>query len=392
MGLLTALLLASASPAVSAQDTRVEVPFKMAENAMIIDATINNRTLSFMFDTGFGGAFVVDHNINLGKATGKMMLRDFVGQFAADTVKLTSVKLGSKVIDASEMEAVMQPADYTFSYNTHTDGIMGFQVIKDYVTEINFQNHKMIFHPKSMDITQRKPDNERTFLARMLPIGGNSIEMEVIASTGKRMILALDTGNAFYATTHKDVLERVGLWEGGRKPQFMKTSMVASGPVDSFYKRMTDVTIYGVKVPASYWSIIDLPSSSAEGDGTIGFGFLKNFNIIIDYGRRRVWLENFTGEIGNQPVGNPGIAAAYDARIKRVRVFRVTPASPAEKAGVRAGDHILAINDRDLAGEIGYREVEALIEGEVGSTVKLVLSRGGNIIRLELERAKLVNE
>ncbi len=41
---------------------------------------------------------------------------------------------------------------------------MGFAVIKNYITEINFQKKKFIFHPKTLNITKRKPDNKRTFL------------------------------------------------------------------------------------------------------------------------------------------------------------------------------------------------------------------------------------
>lgn len=52
----------------------VEVPFRLGESAIIVDATLNGRTLSFMFDTGFGGAFVVDRKVNLGKASGAMTL------------------------------------------------------------------------------------------------------------------------------------------------------------------------------------------------------------------------------------------------------------------------------------------------------------------------------
>jgi hypothetical protein len=384
--LCAAVLLGQAAPGT------VEVPFRIADDAMIVDATVNGRKVSCMFDTGFSGTVVLNSAINIGKPTGEMVLRDFVGQFAATTVKVNSLKLGDKVIEAVDMEAVQMPlGNMSFSYNMHTDGIMGLQVIRGYVTEINFQHQKFIFHPKSVDISTRTPDNKRTFLARLLPMGKSSLEMEVVAATGKKMVLALDTGNAFYATTHKDVLQRVGLWAPERKPKFMKLAGVASGPVESFYKQMDGLNIYGVPVESSVWSIIDLPSSSAEGDGTIGYGFLKNFNIVIDYDRRRIWLENFTGEVGNEPVAEPGLSAAYDSRIKRVRILRVTPDSPADKAGLREGDHLLSIDGVEVL-DAGFRRLETMLRGELGTKVKLAVSRNGNLIRFEVERAHLVNE
>lgn len=381
----------SALVALSLTQDRVEVPFRLGEDAIIVDAALNGRTLSFMFDTGFGGSFVVDNKISLGKATGKMTLRDFVGEFQADTVKLNTVQLGSRKLTGN-FEAVMQPADYSFSYNTHCDGIMGFEPIMKEITEINFENKKFIFHPKSHDITKRVPDNKKTFLLKMLPLGTNSVEMEVIASTGKKMVLALDTGNAFYATTHRDVLERVGEWKTDAAPRYMTSAMVASGPVDSWYKKMKDVTIFGVKVPESYWSIIDLPSSSAEGDGTVGFGFLKNFNVTIDYERRRVWLENFSGSVGNEPIGKTGLAAIWHESTGRVRVANVSADSPAHSAGIKRGDTIISINGKEMLGAIGYRELEAILDGKPGSKVSLAISSGGDVKRIELERKALIND
>ncbi|MBV6491495.1 MAG: PDZ domain-containing protein [Fimbriimonadaceae bacterium] len=386
-GILIATLLLAGAQA----GGRVEVPFRLGEDAIVVDAEVNGKKVSLMFDTGFGGSVVLNDTINIGKPTGKMVLRDFVGELEVPTVKVTSLKIGAQTIDPTGMEAVLTPsANYSMSYNTHVDGIMGFEVIKHNITEINFQGQKFIFHPSSVDVTKRTPDGAKTFLNRLLPTGHNSLEMSVQTDAGERMILALDTGNAFFATTHRDVLERVGLWKPGAEAKFMRSSMVASGEVPSWDILMKNVTIFGVKVPESVWSIIDLPSSSAEGDGTIGFGFLKNFNITIDYERRRVWLENFTGEVGNQPVADIGITAGFDPRAGRVRVYRVAPASPADKAGIKVGDAVLSIDEVSELN-VGYRRLAKMMEGPLGSKVKLALSRGGNLMRLEVERAYLVN-
>jgi hypothetical protein len=319
-----------------------------------------------------------------------MTLRDFVRETQAPTVKITTFKLGAKTINPEGMEAVMTPpADYSFAFNTHCDGIMGFEVIKHSVTEINFEKNRFVFYPSTVDITKRVPDNKKTFLLKMLPTGHNSIELSAKAPSGKSMILALDTGNSFYATTHKDVLERVGLWSGGAA-KFGQLAGVASGVVESFNIKMPALTIFGVPVESSVWDVIDLPSSSAEGDGTVGFGFLKNFNIIIDYDRRRVWLENFTGKVSNEPEGETGISAGYSESRKAVIVARVSPDSPADKAGIKEGDELLSVDSLDL-GHQSFRALRRILQGPVGSKVRLAISHGGMLKRYEVERQPLIN-
>ncbi|HSI72361.1 MAG TPA: PDZ domain-containing protein [Fimbriimonas sp.] len=381
--------LALAAVGVPAQT--FEVPFKIGETAIVVDAQVNGKPVSLMFDTGFSGSVVVDNTINLGKPTGKITLRDFVRESEAATVKVTSLMLGQKKIDPTGMVAVMTPpANYSFAFNTHCDGIMGFEVIKHDITEINFENKKFIFHPKTVDISKRTPDNKRTFKTKLLPIGNNSMEMSVDLPTGKSMTLALDTGNSFYATTHKDVLQRVGLWDLDKEPKFTSLSGVASGTVTSFNIRVPDVKIFGIPVQNSVWDIIDLPSSSAEGDGTIGFGFLKNFNIVIDYERRTVWFENFTGKVTDEAMGETGISATFSDTYKGIVVARVAPESPAAEAGIKERDVILSIDGRDLHRET-YRQMRQLLEGPVGSKVKLAIQRGSSLKRFEVERKELIN-
>lgn len=371
-----------------------EVPFRIAEDAIIVDAQVNGRKVSLMFDTGFGGAVSVDSVVNIGKPSGSVNLKDFVGVFQARTVRIDSLRLGSYAMPAQGLEAVLAPGErYTsFSYNTHVDGILGLEAFKRTPFEINFENRKFVFHPPSFDVSQRKPDGKRTFLVRMLPIGHSSIELPVEMPNGERLVMALDTGNQFYATTHRDVLERVGQWPVGQKPKFLRTVGVASGPVDSWVKRMTGVRIFGVSVPVSYWDVIDLPASSAESDGTVGFRFLKNFNILVDYERRRVWLENFTGAVADEPVADVGIVLRSDAALNRLRVVRVLAGSPADRAGVKENDQLLAMDGKSLFANIGFRQLRSLTQGPAGSTVRLAFSRDGRLIQLNLQREPLFNE
>ena len=376
-----------------ATQTKFEVPFRIADNAIIVDSVVNGKTVSCMFDSGFSGAFVMNTTVNLGKPTGTMLLRDFVGQFEAPTIAIKSLELGGKKLDSTGMEAVMQDmSTLSLSYGQHCDGIMGFEIISHNIVEINFQQKKFIFHPRSeFDITKKVPDNNKTFMVKMLPKGHNSIELSAESPAGKKLYLALDTGNGFYATTHKDVLERTGLWKEGSKPKFIKQSWVASGPVDSWSLRLKDMKIFGVPVKDSVWDIIDAPSSSADHDGTVGFQFLKNFNVTIDVEQRRVWLERITEDVGNKPEGDAGVTAVWDPSRKRMTIVHVTPEGPAEKLGVKRGDDLLSVDGKELTN-LSFDQMREILAGPVGSKVSLATSRDGNLLRYDIERVPLVNE
>jgi len=384
---------ALAALALRSQVAPIEIPFRIADDALLVDATVNDSKVALVFDTGFGGSVLVDETVDIGPAAGTTVLRDFVGEFEAKTVKITSLKLGPVTIPSAGMMAIQEPLEgMTEGYNMHTDGLIGLNAIKNYVTEFDFEHQKLILYPRSTDITKRVPDGKKTFLAKLLPIGNTSMQMLVSVPTGRTMVMALDTGNSFYATTHRDVLERVGLWPNDKDPQFMKMSGIASGQVDSWNLQMPPLKVFGIPVENSVWSIIDLPSGSAESDGTVGFEFLRNFNFTVDFERRRIWFENFTGQTGNDPVAETNLFGGYRDKTKKVEVWRVMPNSPAAKAGIKKGDEVISVDDKELAGATTFRKFETLMQGDLGTTVDVVISRGGNLMRYDLKRAYLVNE
>ncbi|WAP56378.1 S41 family peptidase [Streptomyces sp. S465] len=89
-----------------------------------------------------------------------------------------------------------------------------------------------------------------------------------------------------------------------------------------------------------------------------------------------------------------GISARRDAR-GRIAVERVEPGSPAQKAGVRAGDRLRTIDGDGVTGR-PVTEVVALLrgpaDGSPGSRVRLGLSRGGHEWTQTLRRARLTTD
>jgi carboxyl-terminal processing protease len=101
-------------------------------------------------------------------------------------------------------------------------------------------------------------------------------------------------------------------------------------------------------------------------------------------------MENFSGSFADEPVADIGVTAAHDPSMNRVRVVRVAPDSPAAKAGIKNGDAILSIDGVDEL-KVGWRRLNRMFEGPKGSKVEIVISQGGLLKRLSVERDYLIN-
>lgn len=85
-----------------------------------------------------------------------------------------------------------------------------------------------------------------------------------------------------------------------------------------------------------------------------------------------------------------GIGAEIGLRSKQPTVIRPLTDSPAAKAGVLAGDVVLAVNDTDVTG-MTVDDIVQRIRGEVGTRVKLAVWRGEERKEFTIVRQEIVS-
>lgn len=83
-----------------------------------------------------------------------------------------------------------------------------------------------------------------------------------------------------------------------------------------------------------------------------------------------------------------GIYMVKDTQANRIKVLSPIKNSPAEKAGILAGDLILSVNEVQYTADDMTIAAEK-IKGEVGSTVKLQISRDNKTLDFEIKRENI---
>ncbi len=87
-----------------------------------------------------------------------------------------------------------------------------------------------------------------------------------------------------------------------------------------------------------------------------------------------------------------GIGIVFNAMTDTITVLNVIPQGPSDKAGVRAGDRVILIDGREVAGQkLAQDSMVRLMRGPRGSHVKLSIKRGGidNLVDIDITRAPI---
>ncbi len=107
------------------------------------------------------------------------------------------------------------------------------------------------------------------------------------------------------------------------------------------------------------------------------------YTLFLDPNEAKEFEKSVTGNIGG------GIGAEIGRRNKQPVIIRPLKDSPAMKAGIQAGDLILAVND-EVVSNLTASQVAIRIRGDIGTTVKLTLSRDGDTREFSVTRKEII--
>ena len=182
------------------------------------------------------------------------------------------------------------------------------------------------------------------------------------------------------------VLVAVGLFYGGfrlgiYKSPVVESTVVLTNGLDADSSLFSDVVSL---IKEKYVGIKDIKDQDLLY-GAIG-GLVNSlgdeYSIFLPPSDAKKFEEDLSGSFG-------GIGARLDSKDKQILVLAPLKNSPAEDAGLQAGDIILKVNDTLLTANSLIEDAVKLIRGEPGTEVRLSIFRDG---WLEAKEFKIIRE
>ena len=328
------------------------IPFKMVGGYVVINVGINEaKPLKFILDSGVRNTIITE--LHEGDSISLNFTKDMDVQGLGRGNSLNAMVSESNVLKIGKLKLtnktilVLKDDFLNLSLQTGTkiNGLLGYDFFKDYIVQIDYSLKRIRFFdnnnfeaPKGYGVMPMTIERQKMF-----------IHLSVLETdTARRSIkMLIDTGaqlNAWFQTlTNK----AISIPEKSIKG---KIGEGLSGEVTGIFARVPQICIanFCVKNP-----IVVFPDSSAiseiiknsDRDGTIGSQLLSRFNLIIDIFNKNFYFKP------NSSFNNPfsyniaGIEVVQTVLyLPQIEVVNVWKGSPAEKAGIKAGDIISEIN------------------------------------------------
>ena len=369
-------------------NSSLRIPLKRNNNFILLQGKINDSApLWFLLDTG---ASITVINKDRAAQLGLPVHGDLeIGTSGASTnfsiVTDVSIAIpGAEIIN--QRAGAISLSMFEAGLGLPMGGILGFDFISRFVLEIDFDAQTLSLHNPD---TYRYKGN-----GKLIPFtleGGRPFVQSKIALTERPLLegkFEIDSGdtkgiylNAPFVREHTlaSQSQQVAGLKGTSKNYI--SSLSVNGRVD--------------KLMLGPFLINDVPAGFSLGEsgfvaspdyaGLIGNAILNRFRVIFDYSHKHLILE------ATSRLHEPFSAArsfgilliAQGPELEKLVIARVTKDSPAEQAGLRRGDIIMAI-DETQSTALTLEQVQLFLNQE-GRKYLLTVRRGVEILKLPVE-------
>ncbi len=364
----------TADAAIGGGAPQTVMPFTLINNHVYGQATIDGKgPYRFIFDTG--GLNLVTPT--LAKTLGLATKGQFAGSGAGEgTMEVGFTKVAElKVADATlrDQSFYVLPLDAMSKVEgVEEQGMIGYETFRRFVTRFDYGAHTVtLIDPKHFDAKDAGTAIHFDFADHNPEISG--------AFEGIPGKFRIDTGARDDLTLNKPFVARNDLRAKHPKGVDAVDGWGIGGASRGYITRAGEFRLGPIVVHDVVASFSTQDKGAFAGDdyqGNIGAGILKRFVVTFDYEHQIVYLKPIAGTV--EDAGTFDRAGMWcNAAPDGFEVVDVTKGSPAEAAGIRAGDHIVAIDGKPAGETPVYELRKRLRNATPGTVMRLSLVRAG---------------
>lgn len=409
---------------------KATIDFKLMNNLVVIPVNLNGVNLSFLLDTGVNKPILFglnpDDSLNIEQRE-YLELRGLGSGEPIKAIKAVARKFRVNEIESNDLEMfIILDEEINFSprLGIPIHGIIGYDVFKDFVVEMNYGTEKLKFHDP------KKYKSKKCRKCDVLPLSFRNnkpyIDVAVAIEEQQENIpvkLLIDSGGSDALWLFEDAEKNINI------PARNFEDFLGRGLNGSIYGKRTRVNTFHIgnfkfnraKVSFPEAEAITFVKAFKERNGSIGGEILKRFNIILDYGNSKMTVRKSkyfstpfhynmsgivlqhngmrvvkelkqkvitsTGFLGGRPSASSSdnIVFEHYSKFSLVQAFEIAELradSPAKLAGLKKGDVILKINGHEIH-EQSLGHTIKMLEGKEGKRIRLKVDRAGQILKFE---------
>jgi len=351
--------------------TRASVAVEVVNNHVFVPVTLDGHALRFMLDTGGVNlvAAATAHRIGLASA-GAMEARG-PGERSAGSgfARVGRLAVGGAVALERQLLRVIDMPGFDAVEGLQVDGVLGVELFKRLAVQVDYTRQELLLSDPA--VFEPPPSAESLPLAFFGHFPG--VEGTLDGVPGQ---FWLDTGNRGGLVLLAPFVEAHGLAERYRPGAVTTIGWGVGGRAQGRLARAGRLALGAVHVDGPVLRMAlahDGPLAMPHVAGSIGGEILRRFVVAFDYSRRVVHLAP-TPDAG-RPFGADRAGLWINAHSQGAVVMAVTAGGPADEAGVRVDDVVVAVDARP-ACEIGLATLRArLADSPAGARVAMTLRR-----------------
>ncbi|QNF35451.1 aspartyl protease family protein [Adhaeribacter swui] len=363
---------------------RSVINFEMHRNLIVVPVYINQKgPFNFILDTGVGVTIITDPtlkdslqlkngvNISIAGVGSEADLKAFIATGI-------SMKLGQTTANHLQVAVLSEDVFNLSSYvGVPVYGILGYQFFSSFVVQIKYSEMRVLAqnfadfkyrrgYGSSVPITI---EGQKPYLTTAAQFADDKkIPVKLIIDTGAGHALSLEQeSNVAIKVPSPSIKAQLGKGLSG-------TINGQLGRIKSF--SLNHYQLQNVLTSFPNYQDVGAKVYLVPRNGNLGNELLKRFDIVFDYRRQVMYLKpnrNFRDPFEHDMCGLDVIASGKD--YQRYIVNFVEPDSPAEEAGIMAGDELVSVNMTE-ASAMSITKLDRLFHLKPGYNILLGLKRG----------------